>query len=198
MAEARRADVVIVLYNGESGGAIKKEPLGICHAELDAVLATQSRKVRGIRLPLAVLPKDSLQRQCDEAFREYVSNLEIFGSEANTGEELIERVHQEVREALVDLVQSAAVTPDLAKSNTGPALEWHRMSYGQRENAMRAEVYNVLKGVPGTKPGNIKPKEEEWMTAWLMIGGKKMLAALHAVPAGLSQSAAREKVGQPF
>jgi hypothetical protein len=198
MAEARRADVVIVLYNGESGGSIKKEPLGICHAELDAVLATQSRKVRGIRLPLAVLPKDSLQRQCDEAFREYVTNLEIFGSEANTGEELIERVHQEVREALVDLVQSAAVTPDLAKSNTGPALEWHRMSYGQRENAMRAEVYNVLKGVPGTKPGNIKPKEEEWMTAWLMIAGKKTLAALHAVPAGLSQSAAREKVGQPF
>jgi hypothetical protein len=36
------------------------------------------------------------------------------------------------------------------------------------------------------------------MTAWLMIGGKKILAALHAVAAGLSQSAAREKVGQPF
>lgn len=198
MAEARRADIVIVLYNGESGGSIKKEPMGICHAELEAVLATQSRKVRGIRLPLAPLAKDTLQRKCDEAFREYVGNLEIFGSEAVTGEELIERVRQEVREALVDLVQNAAVTPDLARNNTGPALEWHRMSYGRREHAMRDEVYDVLRDVHGTGPGNLKPKDDEWMTAWLLIGGKKIIAALHAVPAGLSQSAAREKVGQPF
>ena len=53
MSEARRADLVIVLYNGESGGSIKSEPMGICHAELEAVLATQSKKVRGIRLPPA-------------------------------------------------------------------------------------------------------------------------------------------------
>ena len=198
MSEARRADLVIVLYNGESGGSIKSEPMGICHAELEAVLATQSKKVRGIRLPPGALSKDTLQRKCDKAFRDYVENLQIFGSEAKTGEEVLERVRYEVRAALVELVQSAAVTPDLAKSNTGQALEWHRMSYGEREKAMRAGVYDVLKDVGGTIPGNLKPKDEEWMTAWLEIGGKKILAALHAVPASLSQSAAREKVGQPF
>jgi hypothetical protein len=197
--EARQADLVIVLYNGESGGSIKGEPMGICHAELEALLATQSKKVRGIPLlPLAPLPKDSLQRKCDESFRTYVDNLDIFGPPANNGKELIERVHQELKDALVSLVQSAAVTPDLSKSNTGPALEWHRMSYSARERAMRDEVRKVLADVPGTKPGNLKPTEEEWMTMWLMLGGKRILAALHAVPAGLSQSAAREKVGQPF
>ncbi len=59
--EARRADVVIVLYNGESGGAIKSQPMGICHAELEAALATQSQKVRVIRLlPLAKPPSNPL------------------------------------------------------------------------------------------------------------------------------------------
>jgi hypothetical protein len=77
----------------------------------------------------------------------------IFGFEANMGEELIERVHHEVRDVLVELVQKAAVTPDLAKSNTGPALEWHRMS----ENDMRAAVYEVVSDIRGTEPGNLKP-----------------------------------------
>lgn len=198
LRESRQADIVIVLYNGESGGSIKKEPMGICHAELEAVLATQSKKVRGIPLPLADLPKDKLQRKCDEAFRAYVTNLDIFGPQANTGEEVIERVHQEVRDAVITLVQNAAVTPDLSRSNIGPALDWHRLSYAGRERAMRAEVQMVLADVEGTERANLNPTEEEWMTVWLNVGGKKILAALHAVPAGLSQSAAREKVGQPF
>ena len=198
LRESRQADIVIVLYNGESGGSIKKEPMGICHAELEAVLTTQSKKVRGIPLPLADFPKDKLQRKCDEAFRAYVTNLDIFGPQANTGEEVIERVHQEVRDAVITLVQNAAVTPDLSRSNIGPALDWHRLSYAGRERAMRAEVLKVLADVEGTEAGNLEPTEEEWMTVWLKIGGKKILSALHAVPAGLSQSAAREKVGQPF
>lgn len=198
LRESRQADIVIVLYNGESGGSIKQEPMGICHAELEAVLTTQSNKVRGIPLPLADLPKDKLQRKCDEAFRAYVTNLDIFGPQANTGEEVIERVRQEVRDAIITLVQNAAVTPDLSRSNIGPALNWHRLSYAGRERAMRDEVQRVLADVAGTDPGNLKPAEEEWMTVWLKVAGKKILAALHAVPAALSQSAAREKVGQPF
>lgn len=198
LRESRQADVVIVLYNGESGGSIKKEPMGICHAELEAVLTTQSKKVRGIPLPLADLPKDKLQRKCDEAFRAYVTNLDIFGPQANTGEELIERVHQEVRDAVITLVQNAAITPDFGKSNIGPALAWHRLSYASREREIRAELERILADVDGAEPGNLEPAEDEWMTVWVNINGKKILAALHAVPAALSQSAAREKVGQPF
>ena len=198
LKESRQADIVIVLYNGESGGSIKQEPMGICHAELEAVLTTQSNKVRGIPLPLADLPKDKLQRKCDEAFRAYVTNLDIFGPQANSGEEVIERVRQEVRDAIITLVQNAAVTPDLSRSNIGPALDWHRLSYARRERAMRDEVQRVLGDVAGTAPGNLQPAEEELMTVWLKVAGKRILGALHAVPAALSQSAAREKVGQPF
>src|SRR4029078_13575071 len=31
LKESRQADIVIVLYNGEYGGSIKKETMGICH-----------------------------------------------------------------------------------------------------------------------------------------------------------------------
>jgi len=196
--ESRRADVVIVLYNGESGGSIKSQAMGICHGELEAALARQSQKVRVVRLPLAKLPSDALQRKCDLAFREYVGRLDIFGPEAKTGEELIDKVRNELKQALVDLVQEAAVTSDLTKSNIGPALDWHRLSYARREEEMCAEICSTLKATAGSKPENITPSANEWMTFWVSIGGKKLLAPLHAVPAGLSQAAARERVGQPF
>ena len=195
--ESRQADIVIVLYNGEAGGGIKNGPMGICHAELDAVL-TDSRKVRIVPLPLADLPKDKAQLGRDEGFRSYVANLDIFAPPVETGEELIERVRQEIRDVVVSQVQNAAITPDLSKTNVGPALEWHRMSYAMRERAMRDQVKKVLLEVAGTKPGKARFANDEWVTMWLWLGGKRILAALHAVPAGLSQSAAREIVGQPF
>lgn len=195
--ETKQADIVIVLYNGQAGGGIKDGPMGICHAELDAVL-TDSKKVRIIPLSLAELPKDKVQSGRDEAFRAYVENLDIFAPPVETGKELIERVRQEIRDVVVSQVQNAAITPDLSKSNVGPALEWHRMSYSLRERAMRAQVRKVLEGIAGTKPGKARFANDEWITMWLWLGGKRILAALHAVPAGLSQPAAREIVGQPF
>jgi len=197
LIESRGADIVIVLYNGQSGGAIKDGPIGICHAELDAVL-TDSRKVRVIQLPLAEFPKDKAQRRRDEYFREYFDGLTRFNATAETGEELIDRVRQEIRDVVVALVQSAAITPDLSKSNIGPALEWHRMSYAAREKAMRDQLEKALTGQPGTKPGKLKFTDGEWRTMWLKLAGKSVLLALHAIPDSLSQSAAREIVGQPF
>lgn len=197
LTESKGADIVIVLYNGESGGAIKDVPIGICHAEVDAVLV-DSKKVRVIPLPLAEPSKDRAQRNRDVAFREYMKNLDMFSPPANTGEELIQRVRQEIRDVVVSLVQNAATAPDLSKSNIGPALEWHRMSYAAREIAMRTTLRKAVKDAPGSKLGKGKPDEDEWLTMWLSLGGQKVLAALHAVPASLSQSAAREMVGQPF
>ncbi len=196
--ESRRADILIVIYNGESGGGIKDGLMGICHAELDAVM-NDSKKVRVIPIePVAEWPKDKAQRTRDEEFRNYVKNLDIFAPPVSSGEGLIKRVRQELRDIIVTLVQNAGTTPDFSKSNIGPALEWHRMSYAERERAMRAQLHLILKKQQGSEPGKLKPREGEWMTMWLRLGGKKILAALHAIPAGLGQSAARELVGQPF
>ena len=197
ISRSQEADIVIVFYNGEAGGGIKNGPLGICQAELDAVL-TDSKKVRVIPLPLADMPKDKAQLVRDQAFRGFVQNLDIFAPPVETGEQLIERVKKELRDVVVALVQNAAITPDLSRSNIGPALEWHRMSYARRESEMREQLQRVLREIPGSKYGKKKFAADEWITMWLALGGKRILTALHAVPAGLSQPAAREIVGQPF
>lgn len=195
--ETKDADIVIVLYNGQAGGGIKDGPIGICHAELEAVL-TDSKKVRIIPLPFADASKDKAQLERDEAFQTFVKTLDIFAPEVKNGEQLIERVRQEITALVVSLVQNASTTPDLSKSNVGTALEWHRMTYAEREKAMRTQLQKALKGVPGTKAGKARFSEGEWVTMWFWIGGKRILCVLHAVPAGLSQPAARELVGQPF
>jgi hypothetical protein len=63
---------------------------------------------------------------------------------------------------------------------------------------MRDQLEKALTGQPGTKPGKVKFTDGEWRTMWLRLAGKSVLLALHAIPASLSQSAAREIVGQPF
>jgi hypothetical protein len=195
--ESRDAEIVIVFYNGQSGGAIKDGPIGICHAELETVL-NDSKKVRVIQLPLADLPKDKAQRERDQNFRAFFDSLARFNATASSGKELIDRVRQEIRDVVVSLVQNAATAPDLSKLNIGPALEWHRMSYAERETAMRKQLQKALTGQAGAKPGKTRFTDGEWRTMWLTLGGKQVLVALHAVPASLSQSAAREIVGQPF
>lgn len=195
LLQARQADVVIVLYNGESGGGIKGEPMGICHSELEAALATQSSKVRGIALPIADLPADPTGRKRDDAFRNYVDSLAIFrGKAASTGEEVIERVRQELQQAVVDMAQRSAATPDFGKSNTGPALQWHRLSYEDRAKAMRGEIANALLDRPDSK----QPDKNRPDLVSVVLASKQLLIHLHAVPAALSQPAARERVGQPF
>lgn len=195
LRQARQADVVIVLYNGESGGGIKGEPMGICHSELEAALATQSGKVRGIALPMAGLPGDTTGRKRDEAFRSYVGSLDIFrGAAASTGEEVIERVGQELQQAVVDMAQQSAATPDYGKSNTGLALQWHRLSYEDRAKAMRGEVAAALLDRPDSK----QPDKNRPELVSVKLASKQLLIQLHAVPAVLSQPAARERVGQPF
>jgi hypothetical protein len=194
--QSKDADIVIVFYNGQSGGGIKNGPMGICEGELDAVL-TDSKKVRVITLPFPDPATDPAQLDRDQSFQAFVENLDLFRPEVTTGEELIERVLREVRNIMVELVHNAALTPDLGKSNTGPALEWHRMSYAERESAMRKQLQKALKG-PRTKAVEPKLAVSDRATIWLLLGGKQILTVLHAVPAGLSQSAAREIVGQPF
>lgn len=196
--ESGGGDIVIVFYNGESGGPIKDGPIGICHAEVEAA-RRDGKKVRVIPiLPLAKESKNMAQRERDKAFQKYMEDLAIFSAPANSGEQLIERVQHEIRDVVVKLVQDAAKTPDLSKSNVGPALEWHRMNYAERQNAMRTQLHYILGRLAGSKEIEAEKIKDKWLTLWLLLGGKRVLAALHAIPASFSQSAAREIVGQPF
>ena len=74
--KARRADVVIALYNGQAGWLGTDSPVkagvGVCHAELLEALNKSPDKVRGMKFnPLIQATAGSP----DESFQQYVKSL---------------------------------------------------------------------------------------------------------------------------
>jgi hypothetical protein len=188
--QARDADLVIVLYTGAAGDGLTGSDMGICHAELEAALDVAADRVRFIKLPTAPVASDSLQKKRDAAFETYFSTLGAFRSSAKTGEEVLKTAWREIQSALVDLVQLGSSTFHLSQSSTGHALEWHRLSYERRKEAMEEAMTESLANQPKAS--------RSASGVFVEISGNQVFLKLHAAPASLSESTAREMVGQPF
>jgi len=188
--QARDADIVIVLYTGGSGGGLAGSDMGICHAELEEALNVAADRVRVIKLPIAPDDPDRLQKKRDSAFRAYFESLGSFRTSAKTGEEILEKVWNEIQPALVDLTQLGSNTFHLSQAATGHALEWHRLSYEARKNAMEEVMNESLAN---------QPKSTKTASGVLVeIDKAQVFLKTHAAPASLSEPTAREMVGQPF
>ena len=188
--QARDADIVIVLYTGGSGGGLADSDMGICHAELEEAINVAADRVRVIKLPIAPDDPDPLYKKRDAAFRKYFDSLKIFRTCARTGEEVLEKVWNEIHPALVDLTRLGSSTFHLSQSATGHALEWHRLSYDDRKKAMEEVMTESLSN---------QPKSSKSASGVLVeIGKTPVFLKTHAAPASLSEPTAREMVGQPF
>jgi hypothetical protein len=188
--QARDADLVIVFYTGASGGGLTGSDMGICHAELEEALNVAADRVRVIKLPAAPEDPDPLQKKRDAAFREYFDSLGHFRTSAKTGEDVLEKAWNEIRSALVDLTQLGSRSFHLSQASTGYALEWHRLSYDNRKQAMEDVVTESLTN---------QPKAVKSASGVLVeINQSEVFLRTHASPASLSEPKAREMVGQPF
>ena len=191
LKQVREADIVLVLYNGSAGWAKEGGDVGICHAELQTALATGGAKIRLIQLPLQPVG-EGVARARNERFRAYVLSQSLFrGAEATTGEEAIARCKQALREAVAAMVRLGVREARRGKYDTGDALEWYRLDYRGRREAMWNALRGALVGRDGAEPldGN---------RVVVRIAGKPVLTVGHAVPDALSVPAALESVGQPF
>ena len=188
--QAKDADLVIVLFTGGAGGGLPGSDMGICHAELEAAMDVAADRVRAIKLPPAPDAADPLQKKRDDAFRKYFDSLRHFRTSAKTGEEVLEKVWNEIQPGLVDLVQLGSSSFHLSQASTGDALEWHRLSYEDRKKAME----NVM-----TESLSNQPKAAKSTSGVLVeINKSQVFLKIHAAPASLSEPTAREMVGQPF
>ena len=188
--EARDADLVIVLYTGAAGGGLFGSDIGICHAELEAAMNVAADRVRVIKLPDAPPASDTLQKKRDASFKKYFESLGHFRTTAKTGDEVLEKVWNEIRPAIVDLVRVGSGFLHLSQASTGQALKWKRLSYDDRKRAMEDAMTEALANRPSatnTSGGVV-----------VQIKGKPVFLKPHASPASLSESTAREMVGQPF
>ena len=68
MEQVRKANIVLVLYNGNSGWAKGSGDIGICHAELQAALEHSPAKIRLIKID----NKQIENSDRNERFKEYV------------------------------------------------------------------------------------------------------------------------------
>jgi hypothetical protein len=188
--QVRRADILIVLYNGNPGWSGPDGTVGICHAELDRGLSTGGAKVYAIELPEVELPKDAGERARHERFRGFYRSQDLFVSIAADGDGALQHVPPMLHEAVVELSKLGGRETRKGKYDTGEALDWSRQSFFQRKEEIEAVLRSALAGrdEPGEVDGNVTVR----------IRGVETLVAVHGVPDAMSNATAREMVGRPF
>lgn len=199
MEEVDRADVMIVIYNGEAGWGTDTGEVGICHAEMRRALDRAPSKLRVIALSFDSDPKLELISP-DVAARRNASNLSFqkevagfFNDMAEDAASLERAVQLAVVKAVVDLAKTGSEEGRRGRYHLGAPLDWSRLSYPDRKQEMEQVVRRYLTGVrkavgPVDSPEPLR----------LSLAGQKVLVSTYAVPAGFGIAEARELVGRPY
>ena len=190
LLQAKKADVLIVLYNGNPGWSKSSSGIGICHAELETALASGAAKVRLVELPEAA-SKDDTEKARFDKFRQYISDQDLFrGRKADNGEEAIVVVKDALQDAVIDMVHLGVREARKGKYDTGQALDWIRLTYLERKRAIEEILASTLGGA-----ALIKNDEKNRV---IKVAKKNVVFCCHGIPAGMGVAAAREMVGRPF
>jgi hypothetical protein len=190
--KVRKADLVIVLYNGACGSAMDQEQsgarIGICHAEMHEALTYAPSKVRAIMLPEIETKKKSP----DANFQEYFKRQNILGARVKTGDEAMMAVQATALAALLSLARQGVGESAKGKFYGGDALSWSRLDFNERRRLAIRTVTKFLQ----ERGGRAIPKLDR--TIALNIQGEPVAFVCDCIPASMGVAAARELVGQPF
>lgn len=192
MESARRADLVMVLYNGNGGWAMDFEEfgdrIGICHAEMHEALTQAPSKVWAIRLPETVAKKNSPEAR----FQEYFRRQNILGPEAADGEAAVKAAQSTALAALLSLARQGVGESARGKFYGGDALSWSRLDFNERRQQTIHTVKEFLEGRGGRSVAKLKS------TILITIRDEQVALVCDCIPASMGVAAARELVGQPF
>lgn len=190
LTQVRECDVLVVLSNGNAGWAKTDGDIGICHAEYMEGLAFGRGKVRLIALP-TVAPSTGEQGKRNQRFQAYVSQQSAFrGGVVKSIDDLEKRVFEAIADAVVTLTQRGVSAQASARFDMGPALDWSRLDFKRRKQA----IENVITDCLGYQPKASRVKGG----VVVRVSDKPLLFLIHGIPAALSVAAARELVGRPF
>lgn len=190
LRQVRAADLILVLYNGNAGWAKEGGEVGICLGELQTALSVAPARVRLIELPLQPLGSGPAKAR-SERFRNYVGAQSLFrGAACQTGEEVIERCKEALREATPEMVKLGVREARKGKYDRGAALDWSRLSFDARRTAMQTVLREALL--------ERNAAEEHDGHVLIKVGTRTVLIVPDAIPAAMTVAPARELVGQPF
>lgn len=186
LVEAEDADIVIVIFNGEAGWYYGDAGIGVCHAEFLKAFESAPEKVFLVLLPY----DDNKGNKRDKRFREEVLKANSFRSKASNGNEMFDEIMKTLGTAMRKLCKVGVGAGREGKYDIGPSLDWSRLDFTARKSQME----HVLRRSLNERPGSME-SGGQW---YAFMEGKQVLFSCHAVPSGMSVSAAREMVGQPF
>ena len=192
LREVDKADLLIVLSNGNAGWAPSPADDGICHAELARGVGTAAGKVRLVSLG-TVLDKDQDKAQAvrNARFQRYLEDQNFFrGGSVRTVDDAIGRVREAVFDGVQSLVQLGGRDARKGKYHTGEALKWSGLSFAERQG----RIVEVLAQAMVDRGSG----ERDGQRVALPLAGESVLFMVHAIPGALAVAAARELVGRPF
>jgi hypothetical protein len=183
-------DILLVLSNGNAGWAQDAGGIGICHAELMTSLSNTPGKVWLVSLE-PVSSKKPEEAERNRRFQDYIKAQGLFrGGIVRTVADLKSRVREALCDALITLTQRGVRESSKGKFYSGEALDWSRLDFAARQQAMIEVVQRSLMGRQGAA--------EIARAVCVPLTDTPIYFLPSAIPAALTVSAAREMVGQPF
>jgi hypothetical protein len=189
MRQVDQADILLVLYNGNAGWTASGGDIGICHGEFLRGFEKAPGKVYPVQLGSS---KDIKAHDgpANQRFQSYVETANLFRGSALTEKALIDVVEETLLHATADLVGLGGREARRGKFYLGDALEWSRQNYVRRE-ALICDVLRDALQDDGAAVINERLLAHK-------VDGEEVVFMLHAVPASLGVSSARDLVGRPF
>jgi hypothetical protein len=186
----KACDILIVLSNGDAGWAEREGAIGICHAEIMTGLSQAPAKVRLIKLP-NIPEKEGEEGDRNKRFQNEISRQSLFrGGDVSDEESLHARVLDAIQDAVTCLAHEGARNAARGKFHSGAALDWTRLDFRARRDEMARIATNAL----------AEHADSLQTDAGVIVKLREIpvLTCVHAIPAAISVSAAREMVGKPF
>lgn len=195
LRQASDCDLFVSIFDGSAGWQDRRNPgIGICHAEFDAAFGQAPEKVRVIKLANAKATPGA-----DMSFLNALTKANLFQTVVAKRDDkfakksdLTKAVEKVVRELLLRLAHAGAAELNRSGPNIGQALDWSRMNFQQRADAIKASITKALSNRPSATAnagGEITV---------VKLDGTDVAMVSHAIPAAFGVSAAKEMTGQPF
>jgi hypothetical protein len=198
MREARRCDVLIVLYVGKAGWVREHIGIGICHAEWQTGYTQNPQKVRVVRFDGPELQKlrdgDAAVTKADRAFYAALEGSR-WRVDASTGDELVDKACEAAWWAISDLVRTGRLSGSRGRNLLGQSLDWATRDFEEREPVMLKALADALVG-DNDEGHVIEGSEGRIVTR--PIDGFDVAFRTHAVPGPFGLADARASLGQPF
>ena len=186
--QARKADIVIVLFSGDAGSQINGEGDGVCHAEFVAAVADAPSKVRVIDVRDALIEQPA-SSPASRRFVNEVGNHGALTDRPKNDKEIAAAIVEAVTAATHRLALYGIVEARRGSKSLGAALDWRRLDFSERKAEMQSAVLDYLVSIGARATAHAG--------AILDLADQRLMVLVNAAPEGLSLAASRELVGQP-